>query len=65
MGFKRGKASPCCFQHASRDLRGIVHGDDFVFAGPDSELKWVQQQMEAHFLVKVIGKLGGDKDDLR
>ena len=53
MGFIRGKASPCCFQHASRDLRCIVHGDDFVFVGPDPELKWVTRQMEKSFLLKI------------
>ena len=47
MGFTRGKASPCCFKHATRDLRCIVHGDDFVFVGPEAELKWIQKRMEA------------------
>ena len=43
----------------------MVLGEDFVFVGPDSELQWVQQQMEVSFLVKIIGKLGGDDDDLK
>ena len=34
MGFVRGKASPCCYRHTTRDLRCVVHGDDFVFIGP-------------------------------
>jgi hypothetical protein len=65
MGFHRGKASPCCFRHDSRDLRCIVHGDDFVFVGGDADLEWVQQEMEARFLIKVIGRLGGDSSDLQ
>ena len=65
MGFKRGKASPCCFRHKSRDLRCIVHGDDFVFVGLDSELQWATQQMKTSFLVKIIGLLGGDAADLK
>jgi hypothetical protein len=65
MGFHRGKASPCCFRHDSRDLRCIVHGDDFVFAGGDKDLEWVQREMEARFLIKVIGRLGGDSCDLQ
>ena len=64
MGFVRGKASPCCFRHVTRDLRCIVHGDDFVFVGPEAELRWAQKRMEASFLVKVIGQLGGDSGDL-
>jgi hypothetical protein len=64
MGFLRGKASPCCFHHPQWDLRCVVHGDDFVFAGGDDDLAWVQSEMDKRFLVKVIGKLGGDAGDL-
>jgi hypothetical protein len=42
----------------------VVHGDDFVFVGGDGDLAWVQSEMEKRFLVKVIGKLGGDAGDL-
>jgi hypothetical protein len=65
MGFARGKASPCCFNHTSSDIKCIVHGDDFVFTGNDSDLQWVQEEMDKRFLVKVIGKLGGDSGDLQ
>jgi hypothetical protein len=65
MGFVRGKASPCCFSHSSSDLRCIVHGDDFVFVGCDNDLQWAQDEMNRRFLVKVIGKLGGDSEDLQ
>ena len=33
IGFHRGKASPCIFRHADRDLRVVVHGDDFTVLG--------------------------------
>ena len=65
MGFTRSKASTCCYQHATRDLRCIVHEDDFVFVGAEHELRWVQGRMEESFLVKVIGQLGGDPSDLK
>ena len=42
----------------------MVHGDDFVFTGVESDLEWARQQMEKSFLVKVIGRLGGDKQDV-
>ena len=64
-GFVRGSASPCCYRHSSKDLSCVVHGDDFVFAGVESDLEWARQQMEKSFLVKVIGRLGGDKQDVR
>ena len=65
LGFRRGEASPCCFRHKTRDLPCVVHGDDFVFAGNDSDLAWTAKSMEAKFLVKMIGRLGGDKGDDR
>ena len=65
MGMKQGKASPCCFAHDSRDLICVVHGDDFTFAGSDADLEWALREMEKRFLVKVVGKLGGDKGDDR
>ena len=50
MAFTRGKASQCCYQYATRDLRCIVHGDDFVFLGPEHELRCAQGRMEAQGL---------------
>ena len=64
-GFTRGAASACCFYHKQRDLRCIVHGDDFVFVGSDTDLLWMEEQMRQRFLVKVVGKLGGDETDLK
>jgi hypothetical protein len=63
-GFVQGVASACCFHHSSRDLRCMVHGDDFVFVGPDSDLAWAEKVMAESFLVKVVGRLGGDAGDL-
>ena len=65
MSFTSGKASMCCYQHTTRDLRCIVHGDDIAFVGAEHELRWVQGCMEESFLVKVIGQLGGDPSDLK
>jgi hypothetical protein len=65
MGFAQGRASPCCFQHSSRDLRCVVHGDDFVFAGPVIELDWVRARMAECFLTKVVGRLGGGAGEMR
>ena len=35
IGFRRGKWHPCMFYHPSRDIRALVHGDDYVSAGGD------------------------------
>ncbi len=39
MGFIRVLASPCCYRHRKRDLRCVVQGDDFVFAGPELDFQ--------------------------
>ena len=65
MGFTRGRSSPCCFRHASKDLSVVVHGDDFTFVGPDAELDWAQEEMSKRFLIKAMGRLGGDQGDVQ
>lgn len=30
IGFKSGIASPCAFKHDGRDMKAVVHGDDFT-----------------------------------
>ena len=30
LGFKQSKASPCVFWHRQRDIKALVHGDDFI-----------------------------------
>ena len=42
MGFARGIASPCVFFNSSRDLRVVVHGDDFTVMGCRAQLLWFQ-----------------------
>ena len=65
MGFLQGVASACCFRNENRDVRCVVHGDDFVFVGRDADLAWIEQEMAKSFLTKVVGKLGCDADDLK
>ena len=33
MGFSHGQSSPCVFYHKKRNLRVVVHGDDFTALG--------------------------------
>ena len=40
LGFKQGKSNPCIYFHAGRDLRKVVHGDDFTTAGTFENIKW-------------------------
>ena len=65
MCFECGQASRCCFYHPSRQVRCVVHGDDFTFSGIESELKWVEQQMKRAFVCKVEGVMGPGPEDLK
>jgi hypothetical protein len=65
LGFAKGRASPCCFFHARLGVRCIVHGDDFVLSGTASALDEVKAGMHARFLLKELGRLGGDLGELR
>ena len=46
----------------------MVHGDDFVMAGPPSELEWFKRAVSDSFLTKEVGTLGdgaGEVSELR
>lgn len=51
-GFIVGKASPCNFRHATRDLIVTVHGDDFTSAGSEEDLVWLKGVMENKYDIK-------------
>ncbi len=65
LGFKQGKSPPCLFYHPGRDLRVVVHGDDFTFTfmGEDSGLKWITQEPQKVYELKVRATLGPDPND--
>ena len=52
MGFVTGKAVTCAFAHHARNLRAVVHGDDFVVLGHDEDVTWFNTQMNATFETK-------------
>ena len=41
-GFRRGRAAPTIFYHPKTQVRVVVHGDDFTFAGTEPELKKIR-----------------------
>eukprot|EP00972_Heterocapsa_arctica_P109931 16186930-Heterocapsa_arctica.AAC.1 len=64
-GFSKGEASPCAFFHESRQLRCVVHGDDFTTLGNDTDLDWMKKTLQQAFEVKVRGRLGSGERDVR
>jgi hypothetical protein len=65
LGFAKGRASPCCYFHAQLQVRCIVHGDDFVLSGRAAALDTVKAGMHERFLLKELGRLGGDTGELQ
>ena len=63
-GFRRGRAASTIFYHPKTQKRVVVHGDDFTFAGTESELKKIEAKMHEWYDVKVRGILGSGKRDV-
>ena len=63
VGFHPGRATVVAFFHPTRDIRIIVHGDDFVVEGQQSDLDWVRDVLAAKYLLKVRGILGPEPCD--
>ena len=56
-GFQRGRAASTIFYHPKTQVRVVVHGDDFTFAGTEAKAReWYD--------VKVRGVLGSGKRDV-
>ena len=45
IGFRRGLASPCVFYHKDRNIRVVVHGDDFTVLGYEGRLNWFRDKI--------------------
>ena len=49
LSFRKGRGFPCVFDHISRDLLAIVHGDDNVTVGSDEDLMWMRRKLGEKF----------------
>ena len=58
LGFKQGKSNPCIYYHAGRDLRTVVHGDDFTTAGTFDNIKWLHEELSKKWKCVERGILG-------
>ena len=63
VGFVRGKRSPVVFYHPGRDVKCVVHGDDFTLEGEGEDLEWIRKEMESWFEIKVRAVLGPEEKD--
>jgi hypothetical protein len=56
-GFKQGLYSACVFYHEGRNVRVVVHGDDFTVLGTVKGLDWFRQMIQDKMEVKFKGRL--------
>ena len=53
-GFKQSPYSPSVFFHPGRDLRTLVHGDDFMTSGSRNDIRWFNEALRARFEIKTV-----------
>ena len=64
VGFSSCAITPCMLYHVGKNLRVVIHGDDFTVLGTHEDLMWFRQRIRERFEVKLRGMLGpGSKDD--
>ena len=51
-GYVIGVSNGSLFHHPGTGTCGLVHGDDFLAAGPVTHLHWLQSQLNAKFECK-------------
>ena len=61
-GFAQGKHNASTYYNKGRNLRVLVHGDDFVTSGERPDIRWFQGVLEERFEIstKVIGDGPGE-----
>ena len=61
IGFVRGRGHPSVFWHPERSIKTLVHGDDYVSAGDEASMNWMEQELAKAYEIQ-IQKLGMGKD---
>ena len=62
-GFVKGVASPCVFYNSQKNIRTVIHGDDFTMLGNEESLDWFRNKINERFEVKIRGRLGPSEGD--
>lgn len=62
-GFAQGLSNPSLFAHSVRDVRLLVHGDDFMVEMPSTEEKWFEEVLFSQYEGKCTGKFNSDAAD--
>ena len=65
LGFVSGISTPCAFYNKERDVRVVVHGDDFTLLGTETDIQWLYKGMSERYSLKMRGILGPDSHDMK
>ena len=58
IGFVAGRGHPSTFYHAGRDVRMLVHGDDYFSSGQADQLDWVEAELKKKYEIQ-SQRIGG------
>ena len=64
-GFVAGKSNPCIFYDEIKDIRVVVHGDDFTILAKEGRLDEFKAAMEDRFEIKLKARLKDTGDSVR
>ena len=51
-GFRRGRYNPCMYWNREKNLKVLVHGDDFVAVGKREDAGWLKEKLGERFEIK-------------
>ena len=57
IGFTRGRGHPCVFWYAKKQIKPLVHGDDYVSSGTIDAVSCLEAELEKAYEIKTQ-KLG-------
>ena len=66
LGFQKGESSPCNFDHPVKNIKVVVHGDDFVSEARKRDQLWFDDGLKKHFELKTetLGPSPGEVKEL-
>ena len=64
IGYVRGVGHPSVFHHPERQIMTLVHGDDYVSAGEQGDLDWLELELQKAYEIQTQ-KIGPGKDQDR
>ena len=67
LGFRQGKYNPCTYWHQKKNLKTMVHGDDFVTSGTREQTEWFKKKLTERFEIKtkIVGAGPDDQSEAR